>query len=80
MSDIEFEQLVQYVSNNVSHDLDRRAWRLIGEREPLPYELEDEINSYAEEWCEENGIDVDEYYNNYDAEDIFMHDNYNFAG
>ena len=74
----EFEDLVRYVSDNVDHDLDRYAMRAIENRQPVPYELADPINEYAEEWCNENGIDPDEYYGDYDAEDVFMHDAYAF--
>lgn len=74
----QFEDMVRYVSDNVDHDLDRYAMRMIENRNPLPYELADSINDYAAEWCEENGIDPDEYYGDYDAEDIFMHDVYTF--
>lgn len=75
----EFEDLVRYVSGNVDHDLDRYAMRMIENRNPLPYELSNPINDYAAEWCEENGIDPDEYYSDYDAEDVFMHDAYDFG-
>ena len=78
LTDTRFNDLVTYVSENVSHDFDRRGWRMIENREPIPYELEDEINYYAEEWCEDNGIDEDEYYSNYGAESVFMHDNYEY--
>ena len=78
LSEQEFAELVSYVSENVEHDLDRWAHRIIGQREPLPDEVADPINEYAAEWCEENGIDPDEYYESYDAEDVFFHDNYEF--
>ena len=78
MTDLEFEDLVRYVSDNVDHDLDRYAMRMIDNRAPLPYELADQINHYADEWCLDNGIDPDEYYSDYDAEDVFMHDAYAF--
>lgn len=74
----EFEELVRYVSDNVDHSIDRYAMRAIERREPIPYELADPINDYASEWCEQNGIDEDEYYNDYDAEDVFMHDEYDY--
>lgn len=74
----EFEDLVRYVSDNVDHDLDRYAMRMIEGRNPLPYELVNQINDYAEEWCNNNNIDPDEFYGDYDAEDIFMHDAYDF--
>lgn len=78
LSKQEFEDLVRYVSDNVDHDLDRYAMRMIDNREPLPYELANQINDYADEWCRDNGIDPDEYYSDYDAEDVFMHDAYAF--
>lgn len=74
----EFEDLVHYVSDNVDHDLDRYAMRAIDNRGPLPYELANPINDYAAEWCEDHDIDPDEYYGDYDAEDVFMHDAYEF--
>lgn len=78
MTQEEFEDLVSYVSDNIDHDLDRYAMRMIGEHNPLPYELADLINEYAEEWCNDNGIDPDEYYGEFGAEDVFMHDAYAF--
>lgn len=79
MTDVEFEDLVRYVSNNVHHDLDRWAMRIMDEeRCPLPSEVADSIDSLAEEWCEENGIDPDEYYSEYGAEEVFWNDKYAF--
>lgn len=78
LSEGEFEELVRYVSDNIEHDLDRYAMRVIGNREPLPSELADPINDYAAEWCEEHDIDPSEYYSWHDAEDVFMHDAYAF--
>ena len=75
----EFAELVSYVSRNIEHDLDRWALRIMNEdRCPLPSDVADSINDYAEEWCNENDIDPDEYWSDYDAEDVFFHDNYAF--
>lgn len=74
----EFEDLVRYVSDNVDHDLDRYAMRMIENRSPLPYELATLIDDLAEEWCNGVGIDPDEYYGEFGAEDVFMHDAYAF--
>lgn len=77
LSEEQFAELVSYVSDHVDHDLDRWAYKMVWEnREPLPYQVADPINEYAVEWCEENDIDPDEYYDDYDAEDVFTHDNY----
>ena len=78
MTGTEFQDLVEYVSDNVNHVYDREAYELIGDRQPMPYELSDQIDEYAEEWCNENGIDPDEYYSEYSAEDVFFDDNYDF--
>lgn len=78
MSD--FDLLVKYVSDNISHDYDRWGMRNYGNREPLPYQLEDAINDLAVEWCEENGYTEDDYYDNYTAEDVFMSDQYDYVG
>lgn len=74
----EFGELVSYVSRNIEHDLDNYAMRLIEERSGLPYQLEEAINDRAEEWCEDNDIDEDEYYDEHDAEEVFFHENYEF--
>ena len=74
----EFEDLVRYVSDNVDHDLDRYAMRMIENRRPLPYELAVQIDDRAEEWCNGVGIDPDEYYGEFEAEDVFMHNAYAF--
>lgn len=78
LSENEFEELVQYVSDNIEHDLDRYAMRMIGDRQPIPSELSSTIDDLAEEWCNDNDIDPDEYFGDYSAEDVFMHDAYNF--
>lgn len=82
MTDIEFDELVKYVSDNVEHDLDRHAHRMIGEmrcglRDAEP-ELADSIDELAEEWCNDNGIDPYDYYAYYDVDDVFDHDKYDF--
>lgn len=78
LSEQEFAELVSYVSSNVDHDLDRWAHRVMGNREPMPYQLADPINEFAAEWCSDNNIDPDEYSADYEAEDVFYHDNYEF--
>ena len=79
LSEDEFEELVQYVSDNIEHDLDKYAMRMIGNHQPIPSELSSTIDDLAEEWCNDNGIDPDEYYGEYSAEDVFMHDAYDFG-
>lgn len=82
MTEQEFSELVTYVSENMEHDQDRYAHRLMGEYRcglsQTGTRLDEDINDLAEEWCEENGIDPDEYYSDYEAEDVFYHDNYEF--
>ena len=83
MTDVEFEELViLYVSDNINHDLDRYSHRLIGEMRCSLADtgtgLADTIDELAEEWCNDNGIDPNEYYNEYTADDIFDHDKYDF--
>ena len=82
MDDLQFEELVQYVSDHIEHDLDRYASRQMDEmREPLYSacsELSDAIDSLAEEWCEDNGFDANDYYDYYNSEDVFMHTKYAF--
>lgn len=78
LSDDEFEELVRYVSDHVDHEWDRIGMKYIEERSPIPYQLEGQINDYAEEWCNDNDIDPDEYWDEYSAEDVFMHDAYAF--
>jgi hypothetical protein len=74
----DFDLLVKYVSDNIDHSLDRYAYKRIGMREPLPYEVADRIDELAVEWCENNGYTEDDYYDNYDAEDVFMSEQYDF--
>lgn len=76
----EFAQLVSYVSDNVSHDLDRYALKQIDHmREPLYIacpELDDEIRDRVSDWCQDNNVDEDDVWANFDTDDIFFHDNY----
>lgn len=78
MTDYEFQELVAYVSRNIDHDLDRHAYKLMGQHYPLLPELSANIDELAEEWCNDHGIDPDEYYSQYDAEDVFLDDYYDF--
>ena len=78
----EFDELVQYVSDNIDHDLDRYAHRRMGQmREPLYSacpELHERIRDLVSDWCNDNDIDEDSVWENYDTDDIFEHDNYDF--
>lgn len=78
LSEGEFEELVQYVSDHVDHEWDRIGMKYIEERSPIPYQLEGQINDYAEEWCNDNDIDPDEYWDEYSAEDVFLHPKYDY--
>ena len=78
LSEGEFEELVRYVSDHVDHEWDRIGMKYIEERSPIPYQLEGQINDYAEEWCNDNDIDPDEYWDEYNAEDVFLHPKYDY--
>lgn len=82
MTKEEFAALVSYVSANMEHDQDRYAHRIMGEYRcglaQTGTGLDEEINDLAEEWCNDNGIDPEEYYGYYEADDVFYHDNYEF--
>ena len=82
MTSEEFTQLVKYVSSNIEHDQDRYAHRIMGEYRcglsETGTDLDQTINDLAEEWCEDHNIDVNEYWDDYDADDVFYHDAYEF--
>lgn len=82
MSDLEFEELVQYVSDNINHDLDRYAYnRMYKNREPLYSacpELAERISDLVSDWCMDNDIDEDDVWGEISTDDIFEHDKYNF--
>ena len=82
MTEQEFAELVRYVSENMEHDQDRYAHRQMGNfrcgLDQTGTGLDETINDLAEEWCNDNGIDVDEYWEEYGPDEVFFHDAYEF--
>ncbi len=76
------DKVVIYVSENINHDLDRYAYNRMGDmREPLYSacpELDERIAELVEEFLEDNDLDLSA--DDFDTEEIFMHDLYEYQG
>ena len=82
MASYDINSVVRYVSNNINHDLDRYAYNKMSEmREPIYAacpELDERISDLVEEYLEDNDIDLSA--DDFDTEEIFMHDLYEYEG
>ena len=75
MTEQDYKEAATYAVGSESH-LERwqidKGMKAIEERRPLPYDVQDTILYYMDEWCMEQGFDEDAWMEWGSPEDIFL--------
>lgn len=72
MTQEQFFEATKFAMDRLDETDHARAMKQIGNREPLPYDVEDKIADGMDEWCSDNGLDPNEWRDIANEEEIFL--------